>query len=156
MIYKEKILFLFLILFLCNAGRTATTDLDSPPLHPLPGFTKIADSPGLDSWEIIPAKAGLGYKLEVFDLKGTVAAHFHKVATQTIMVMTGALEVYTKTQEGVESTLVLSVLETLRIPPSLIHSVKSIGGWARYSSFSSPAFEYPEDVYDTSGTQLTE
>ena len=126
------------------------------PLRPLAGFTKIADSPGLDLWEIVPAKAGLGYKLEVFDLKGTVAAHFHKVATQTITVMTGALEVYTKTQEVVESTLILKEAEALRILPGLIHSLTSIGEWARYSSFSSPAFEYPEDAYDTVGTQLTE
>jgi quercetin dioxygenase-like cupin family protein len=156
MFYREKTLFVFLILFLCNAGRTATTDPDSPPLRPLAGFTKIADSPGLDLWEIVPAKAGLGYKLEIFDLKGTVAAHFHQAATQTITVMTGALEVHTKTQEGVESTLILKEAEALRIPPTLLHRLTSIGGWARYSSFSSPAFEYPQDVYDASGTALTE
>lgn len=147
---------LLLGLFVCAASIASTTEDQPPPLHPLPGFTKIADSPGLDMWEIVPAKAGLGYKLEVFDVHGTVDAHFHKVATQTITVMAGALEVLTKTEKGVESTLILSISESLRIPPNLIHGLKSIGGWARYSSFSSPAFEYPQDVYDSSGAQLTE
>lgn len=154
--HKTKVFFVSLFFLKFSLAAVIENPEGHSPLKPLPGFTKIEDSPGLDLWEIIPTKAGFSHKIEIFDLNGTVTPHLHKVASQTITVMIGALEVLIQTEEGVKNTIALRESSSFNLPPGVIHGLKSIGGWVRYLSFSSPAFDYPQDVYDPLGYPLTE
>ncbi len=105
---------------------------------------KVSDQ--LNIYELIPASAYQKFSIEIFDLKaeGRLNSHYHKVQTQVITVLEGQLRVIL--EEGVPQ--ILNVFQTITIPPSVVHHLEAHGqDNVRFICINSPAFAYPEDVY---------
>lgn len=114
------------------------------PIEPLPeNFHPIKVSDYLTIYEIVSASAKQKWKLEIFDLSEPIKAHYHKRQEQVIIVLEGQLEVLV----GEDSPLQLNPLQTLTIPPGVIHALKPVGKSVRFLALDSPVFTYPEDVF---------
>ena len=100
--------------------------------------------------EIVPATAGLNYRISVFDIIGTVEGHYHAHQTQRIVVLEGKLEV----QLNDEAPIILIPSESICILPTVWHVLKPVDGLpARYLStyfFDATkhptGLPFPEDV----------
>lgn len=90
---------------------------------------------------LIPTKAGLIWKLSLYDLSAEIPSHYHNVQIQLMIVLEGSV--------GLQIGMAQSVLTTgefITLPPRTTHCIYANEN-ARFLVLDIPGSEYPEDTY---------
>lgn len=91
--------------------------------------------------ELIPLAANLIWTVSVFDLSEEVSAHYHKIQTQLILVLSGSMVIQLK-----ECSRELHDGDFLSIPPMTSHAIMPIKKVC-FLTVDFPGFGFPDDVY---------
>ena len=100
------------------------------------------EAEGVTLYEMFPYDAKENYTFEIFEIVKTLEKHFHKIPTQLMLVLDGAVEV---TLGG--KIFDLENGDFIVIPPNVMHSIKPKEGKSRFLTVDFPGFNYPEEGY---------
>ncbi|MFN7662367.1 MAG: cupin domain-containing protein [Alphaproteobacteria bacterium] len=153
-LYRTLLAAFFPLLLITTSGLAMMRESDPEALlaflKPLPENLPKDMSEEDISYEVVPATAGLNYRISMFDIAGPVEGHYHEHQTQQIVVLEGKLEV----QLNRKTLIILEPPQSICIPPTVWHALKPMGGLpVRYLStyffdatIHPTGLPFPEDV----------